>query len=101
MQESAIEDYLKQQSKKYDFLTFKFAPSGINGVPDRLIIGNNQTIFIELKAPKKEPRPLQKQIITEMRDHGAIVYVIDNKADIDEMFKHHTKTNTPLKIGVF
>lgn len=84
--ESYIEDYLVSQAKKRNIWQCKFTAPSVAGVPDRLCIANNKTIFIETKAPKKVPRALQVEIINEMIDHGAYVYVADSREKIDELF---------------
>lgn len=83
--EGVIEDYLAEQCKKHDCLCYKFTSPSRSGVPDRIVIGHAQTVFVELKAPGEKPRKLQKAVIHDMRIHGAIVYVIDTKAGVDEL----------------
>ena len=45
--EGYVEDYLIKQAKAHNHLCFKFISPGIDGVPDRILIGNGKTIFIE------------------------------------------------------
>jgi hypothetical protein len=85
--EGVIENYLKKQSEKLGFLCYKFTSPANSGVPDRLIIGHGATFFVETKAPGEEPRKLQKCVINRMIDHGARVYVIDNKDSVDELLQ--------------
>ena len=88
--ESFIEGYLHKQAKKRGFLCYKFT-SGNAGVPDRILIGNGYTIFIETKAPGKKPRPLQRAVIREMKATGANVFIIDSRQDIDKLLDHISK----------
>ena len=44
--ESALESYFQEQAEKHGFLQYKFL-SGVTGVPDRIIIGNGVTAFVE------------------------------------------------------
>ena len=85
--EGTIENYLRDQCKARGYICFKFAPCGVNGIPDRIVIGNGQTVFVELKAPGERPRKNQKAIHRKMRAAGAIVYVIDNKPDVDALLE--------------
>lgn len=85
-QESIVEKHLRERAKENDYLCYKFTSPGNNGVPDRILIGHGQTIFIETKAPKKVPRKLQERVIGRMREHGANVLVIDTKEKVDELF---------------
>ena len=83
--EGAIEKYLYDQAKKHNILCYKFTAPSTAGVPDRILIGNNKTVFVELKRPEAKPRKLQIAIHTKMRDHGAIVFVADTKPLVDEI----------------
>ena len=81
--EGIIEDHLVERCKKLKFMCLKFTSPGTTGVPDRVVIANGLTIFIELKAPGKKPRRLQEIVIAEMRSHGAEVRVVNSKESVD------------------
>lgn len=83
--EGIVEKYFTRQCKALGFMCLKFTAPGTTGVPDRVIIANGQTVFVELKAPGKGPRRLQQEVIKEMRDHGALVYVTNTKELVDEL----------------
>lgn len=85
--EGKIEHYLKTKCKKQGFLCYKFTAPSNAGVPDRIVIGNGKTIFVELKAPGEKPRPLQLAVHKLMKQRGALVYVIDNKKGVDDFIK--------------
>ena len=85
--EAIIEKYLKTQAVKNDFLCYKFVSPSNDGVPDRILIGNGLTFFVELKAPGEKPRKLQERVFAKMQKHGAIVYVIDSKEGVDKLFE--------------
>lgn len=95
--ENFVEGYLRKQAKQRGFLCFKFT-SGNDGVPDRILIGNGYTVFIETKAPGEKPRPLQRAVIREMRTAGANVFVIDSRQDIDKLLDHISKH--PIRRGL-
>lgn len=95
--ENFIEGYLHKQAKKRGFLCYKFI-SGNDGVPDRILIGNGYTVFIETKAPGEKPRLLQKAVIREIRATGANVFIIDSRQDIDKLLDHISKH--PVKRGL-
>lgn len=95
--EEQIEGYLVKQCKAHDFLCYKFISPSTAGVPDRIVIGNGYTVFVELKAPRQKPRPLQKVIHKQMRDHGALVYVIDTKEQIDGLIKKISERQSSTK----
>lgn len=85
--ESDIETYLRKQSEKKGFMCMKFISPGTNGVPDRILIGHGQTIFIETKAPGKKQRILQEKISECMIRHGAKIFVIDTKEKADRLLQ--------------
>ena len=93
MRETVVEQYLKKIAKKNNFLCFKFISPGNNGVPDRILIGNGLTFFIETKAPGEKPRRLQMETIKKIQKHGAIVYTIDTKDQIDKLFEELMKNS--------
>jgi len=84
--EAKLEDYFIKQAEKHNVLQFKFL-SGVTGVPDRLVIGYGQTIFVELKAKNGILSKRQTFIINSMRNHGAKVFVPFSKEDIDTFFE--------------
>lgn len=83
--EGKVEDHLFKQCKKLDLVCLKFTSPANSGVPDRVIIGNGLTVFLELKAPGESLRALQHEVTSEMVRHGAIVRVANTKALVDEL----------------
>ena len=83
--ENDVETYLYNQAKKYDILCYKFTAPSTRGVPDRILIGNGKTIFLELKRPGEKPRKLQFAIHKRMREHGATVFVADTKELVNDV----------------
>lgn len=86
LSEHDIEQYLFDSAEKHDALCYKFVSPMNSGVPDRIVILNGWTVFVELKAPGKKPRKLQNKVIAMMRKRNASVYVIDSKELVDELF---------------
>lgn len=86
LSENDIEQYLFNSAEKYNALCYKFISPMNSGVPDRIVILNGWTVFVELKAPGKKPRKLQEKVIEKMRKRHASVYVIDSKELVDELF---------------
>ena len=90
--ESEIENYLRKKCQENDILYYKFTSPANSGVPDRILIGYGQTLFVELKRPPIKnkvfkPRPLQVATFNTMRKHGAVVYVIDTKQKVNDLIK--------------
>jgi hypothetical protein len=53
MKEASIEEYLRVRVNELEGLCIKLSPTGLRGVPDRLIVlPGPRVIFVELKRPK-------------------------------------------------
>ena len=80
--ESFIEKKLVQEVKKRGGLCEKWI-SGTSGWTDRIVILPAGKIgFVEVKAPGKEPRPLQVHRHKQLRALGYKVYVLDQESQI-------------------
>jgi Holliday junction resolvase len=82
MLENRVERELVKRVKDLGGMCEKFTSPGRRSVPDRLVtLPGGRIIFVECKAPEKEPT------ITQQRDHkrrrllGCDVRVIDNIED--------------------
>lgn len=85
--EGIIEGYLERKAKANGFLCYKFISYGTRGVPDRVLIGNGKTIFVECKAPEGRLRKQQEIRIREMRKHGALVEILYTRQQVDQFFE--------------
>lgn len=83
--EHIVEGYLAQQAKKHNILCYKFTSPGTRGVPDRILIGNGQVIFVETKSTTGTLSPLQKTRIADMKEHGACVFTCHSKEEADRI----------------
>lgn len=72
MKESDIERKVAAYCKRNGLLTYKFVSPSSRGVPDRIIIGRDRIMFLELKQPGKKPTPLQEHEIGRINLHGGI-----------------------------
>lgn len=62
MRENVIENEFVKAVKKAGGMAYKLTSQTANGLPDRLVLfPNAKTVFVELKAPKKMLRPLQRK----------------------------------------
>lgn len=87
MREKVIEEYFRRKAKENGYLCWKFTSPSTDGVPDRILIGHNRVIFVELKAPGEVPRKLQIHVFEEMQKHGTKVFVIDTKEKVLKFFE--------------
>lgn len=78
MREKIIEQHLVKAVKSSGGIAPKLVCPGFDGVPDRLVLLPKGKIgFVEVKAPGKEPRPLQVARHGLLRRLGFKVYVLD------------------------
>lgn len=88
--EGIVEDYLIAQCKKHKFWCKKFVSPGETGVPDRIVIANGCTMFIELKSKNGRLSEKQKIIIDEIKNAGGKAYVAYTKEQIDTILNKYT-----------
>ena len=78
MREKIIEQHLVTAVKNSGGIAPKLVCPGFDGMPDRLVLLPGGKIgFVEVKAPGKEPRPLQVARHGLLRRLGFKVYVLD------------------------
>lgn len=86
MREDAIERRLVTEAVKRGGLAPKFVSPGLDGVPDRLLLlPGGRLAFVEVKAPGKKPRPLQRRRMEQLTVLGFQVFVLDSKEQIGEI----------------
>ena len=83
MREKNIEQKLVKAVKSAGGIAPKLTCPGFDGMPDRLVLMPEGRIgFVEVKAPGKEPRPLQVRRHEMLRNLGFKVYVLDDLEQI-------------------
>lgn len=83
MREKIIEQHLVKAVKNSGGIAPKLVCPGFDGMPDRLVLLPRGKIgFVEVKAPGKEPRPLQVARHGLLRRLGFKVYVLDDPDQI-------------------
>ena len=87
MLEKDIEARLKKGIDRLGGECYKFTSPGHAGVPDRLILLPGGTMaFVELKAPGKKERKLQRHVQDQIRAMGFVVFSsVDNSEKVDEI----------------
>lgn len=85
--ESSIERYLVTQTKKIGGKSVKMVPTFENGIPDRQILYQGRTIFVELKKEGEKPAKLQVAFMQELNKHGFETRVIDSKELVDQLIR--------------
>lgn len=85
MNETAIENYLRDEVKKFGGIAYKFTSPSRRSVPDRLVlVPGGQVCFVELKATGKKPSEAQLREHKRLEDMGHPTFVIDSKGGVDE-----------------
>jgi len=85
MLERDVDWKLKSEVYRHGGLCIKLAATGYAGMPDRLVlIPGGRVVFVELKAPGKRLRPLQKKRFQELSQLGFKIVKIDSSEQVDE-----------------
>lgn len=85
MNEHHIEQALKHSVEGAGGICWKLVSPGTAGVPDRICIHRGRIVFVELKAPGCQPRPIQHRRMKQLKDHGMTVLVVDSTDGIREV----------------
>jgi Holliday junction resolvase len=84
MEESRLEHRLKREIKERGGKALKFTSPGEAGMPDRIVLlPGGRAVFVEMKAPSKAPRSLQRKRAEELKAMGFSVYCLDSVAAIN------------------
>ncbi len=83
MREKHVEAKLVTETRSMGGLALKFTSPGLDGVPDRLVLlPGGKMAFIEVKAPGKTMRPLQKRRKRQLEGLGFLVFCLDRPDQI-------------------
>ena len=86
MLEKEIELQLVRAVKKMGGRAVKFTSPGFDGMPDRLVLlPGGKCGFVEVKAPGRKPRALQRVRHEMLKELGFKVYVLVAKEQIKEI----------------
>ena len=79
MWEKQIEKKLVKTVKEQGGMCPKLISPGTDGMPDRMVLLPEACIgFVEVKAPRKKPRPIQERRHEQLRRLGFPVIVLDD-----------------------
>ena len=95
MREKLIEQRLVKAVKALNGMCPKLVSPGTDGMPDRLVLlPDGKLSFVEVKAPGKEPRPLQTQRHKQLRALGFPVFVLDDPEQVPWILKEVSEWRT-------
>lgn len=89
MIESTVEKRLcKKVKNELHGLALKFISPGLSGVPDRIVLlPGGRIYFVELKAPGKDRRKLQKWVGEKIESLGFKVLTINTPEKVDAFIR--------------
>jgi hypothetical protein len=94
--EKKIEKKVCEYAKTKGFLTLKINVVGERGWPDRLLIDpDGWPVWIEFKAPGKEPDPIQIHRHGQLATRNHFVIVIDNEEEGIELIDNLVASRIP------
>ena len=83
MREYVVENEFVKAVRKAGGVAYKLNSLTANGLPDRLVLfPSGRTLFVELKAPGKQMRPLQVKRRRQLQNLGFPVLCIDRFSQI-------------------
>ena len=95
MRECDVEHKLVKATCAKHGMALKFISPGTAGVPDRIVLmPHGRMAFVEVKAPGQKLRPLQLRRKKQLEKLGYRVFVLDDKAKIDEILKQIGEVST-------
>ena len=103
MRESAVEKACVDAVRKAGGEALKFTSQSRNGVPDRLVLFfSGKAAFVELKAPGKQMRPLQRKRRKQLEALGFPVFCVDSMKQIQPAIRALAEWNPgePIPTGI-
>ena len=83
MREKVIEREFVRAVKAVGGMCPKLISPGTDGMPDRMVLLPDAHLgFVEVKATRQKPRPLQERRHAQLRDLGFMVFVLDDPEQI-------------------
>ena len=103
MRESEVERQFVEAVRAAGGQALKFTSQSMNGVPDRLVLLlGGKCAFVELKAPCKQMRPLQRKRRQQLEALGFPVFCVDCPEQIQPAIDAliHWSPGEPIPQGI-
>jgi len=85
--EKDIERWCRDYATQRGALMLKFTSPGTAGVPDRVLITQGGTVFVEFKREGGKATPLQKAVMRKITNAGGHCYVITSREAFTELLE--------------
>ena len=96
MREKTLEHKFVMEVKRAGGLALKLVSPGFDGMPDRLLLmDGGRAAFVEVKAPGKKPRPLQRARHQLLRRMGFRVFVLGEESQIPRIIAQMEGRDVP------
>lgn len=82
--EATLEKRLVTKITNLGGIAWKFTSPGTIGVPDRIIMFQGKLCFVEMKAPGKQMREIQKWRKEQIEREGFPVMCLNSEEQVDE-----------------
>lgn len=82
MYERELEKRLSKAIRDRSGICMKFVSPNCRGVPDRIVLLNGKTFFVEVKRPGGVISPIQKLMLNRLRKKGFRAFVIENDKEL-------------------
>lgn len=86
--ESKFEQEFNQWVKEHGGLSIKMPANVYTGIPDRMVLHEGRTAFIELKRDGEKPRKIQQFWLDTLRRHGFVAFWLTDK-EFNEKYKEY------------
>jgi hypothetical protein len=84
IRENKVETYLSDKVKEIGGLCYKWTSPGRPGVPDRIVIHEGNSYFVEIKTVDGRLSGQQLREFARLRDKGAEVFSLYGVEEVDE-----------------
>lgn len=99
IRESQIEKYLIERVKAIDGLCWKFVSPGVSGVPDRIILIEGRTYFVEVKTEGGRFEKIQYHRCRQIRDCGHTVDIVRSKEQVETLIERIRNEVHPTSVS--
>lgn len=93
--ENKVEQYLVDEVEKREGLAIKVKRAGVKGVPDRIVILNFMTVFVECKSKQGKLEDHQIRLFNKMGAAGALIFVVNDRETVDNFIQFMMAADIP------